>query len=233
MMPTEQAAFRTLNSGSTVPIMMSKPLPSSPSIADAGTRDAVGRDRRRVVAAQAEAVERALDANAGRLRGTSQSVLSPSPACSGCDDQTYAVALRRRRDPALCARRATTSSPFALAVLTGAQKWLRDPASLNASVLRCAPLAARLPDVAGAVRLEHRRAAVVHADHHRGRSAFLREASDDGGGAPKAEAEAADLRRADGAQQSSRGEGFQPRSGNALAIDRCGVRRDDVGADLF
>ena len=35
-MPIEQAAFRTLNSGSTVPIMMSKPLPSSPSIADCG-----------------------------------------------------------------------------------------------------------------------------------------------------------------------------------------------------
>src|SRR5580765_7858792 len=32
--------------------------------------------------------------------------------------------------------------PFFLAVLRGAQKWLREPASLNASVLRWAPLAA-------------------------------------------------------------------------------------------
>src|SRR5206468_1457577 len=38
MMPTEQAALSTLNSGRTVPIMMSNPLPSFPSMADSGTR---------------------------------------------------------------------------------------------------------------------------------------------------------------------------------------------------
>jgi len=36
-MPTEQAAFRTLNIGSTVPIMRSNPLPSWPSIAVSAT----------------------------------------------------------------------------------------------------------------------------------------------------------------------------------------------------
>ena len=30
--PTEHAAFRTLKTGSTIPIMMSKPFPSPPSI---------------------------------------------------------------------------------------------------------------------------------------------------------------------------------------------------------
>ena len=36
--PTEHAAFRTLKTGSTIPIMMSKPLPSAPSIAARGIR---------------------------------------------------------------------------------------------------------------------------------------------------------------------------------------------------
>ena len=93
MSPTEQAALRTLNSGRTVPIMMSKPLPSPPSIAESAHADTVGRDRGRIVAAKAQAVERALErAVPARSAGTSQSVLRPASGCSGWDDQTYAVA---------------------------------------------------------------------------------------------------------------------------------------------
>ena len=56
--PFEQAALRTAKTGSTTPIMMSKPLPSPPSIAERGDLDVLGGNRRRVVAAQPEAFER-------------------------------------------------------------------------------------------------------------------------------------------------------------------------------
>ena len=121
-----------------------------------------------------------------------------------------------------------------MAVLTGAQKWLRDPASLKARVLRCVPRRRRLARVARATGFEHRRPAVVHADDHRRRSAFLRETPDDRGGAAEAEAKAANLGCADGAQQSSRRErlhcAFRKRT---LPINRCRVRPDDVGTNLF
>ena len=91
-----------------------------------------------------------------------------------------------------------------------------------------------LPRVAGATGFEHGRPAVVHADDHRRRSAFLRQTPDDRGRAAEAEAKAADVGCAGGAQQSSRSErlycAFRKRT---LPIDRCRVRRDDVGANLF
>ena len=234
MMPTEQAALRTLNIGSTVPIMMSKPLPSSPSIAVAGTRTPSAETGD-------ESLPRSPSPSNGpwtRMPGVSgrhqperaQAARPPAPAAT----------TRRTRSPwtptspSSSARRATISSPSRLAVPTGAQKWLRDPASLNASVLRCAPLAAASRTSRGPKRFEDGGAAVVHAHHHRGRAAFLGEASDDGRGAAEAEAEPADLRRADGAHQAGGGQRIQRSFGKrAVLIDVRRVGADGLGANLF
>ena len=82
-----QAAFRTLNSGSTTPIMMSNPFPSAPSMADSGTRT-------RSAETADESLPRRPSPSKGPWTvipsapvGTSQRVLSPS-ACRGFDDQT-------------------------------------------------------------------------------------------------------------------------------------------------
>ena len=141
MNPTEQAALSTLNSGSTTPIMMSKPSPSSPSIADAGDAASVGETGDESLPRSPRPSNGSLNLDARASRGTSHSVLSPAPAerLAGPDvgrrrcDADVTQLFRALRDD---------SSPSRSAVLTGAQKWLREPASLNASVLRCAPLAA-------------------------------------------------------------------------------------------
>jgi hypothetical protein len=91
-----------------------------------------------------------------------------------------------------------------------------------------------LSDLTRAERLENRRPAVVHADDHRGRSAFLRQTSDDGRGSAEAKAETADLGRADSAEETCGREGFYaPFRKRTLSIDSRGVRPDDVGTYLF
>src|SRR5215467_6146249 len=73
------------------------------------------------------------------LAGTSQMVLIPS-AANGRLDQTYRSAF-----PAAVIQLFLASSrtllPEAIAVLTGAQKWLRDPASEKARVVTARPSA--------------------------------------------------------------------------------------------
>ena len=59
---------------------------------------------------------------------------------------------RRPRSPSSSIASSTTSSPSAVAVPSGAQNWLRDPVSENASVDRCRPDGDRPADVVGAVR---------------------------------------------------------------------------------
>ena len=76
------------------------------------------------------------------------------------------------------------------------------------------------PDVARAERFEDGGAAVVHAHHHRGRAAFLGEPSDDGGGAAEAEAQPADVRRADGAHQAGGRQGAQAIVRGRRPVDR-------------
>ena len=91
-----------------------------------------------------------------------------------------------------------------------------------------------LPDVTGAKRFENRGPAVVHADDHRRRSTFLRETSHDSRGPTKAKAEAPDLRRTDRTEETCGSEGVHsPFGKRTLPIDRCRVRRDDVGTDFF
>src|SRR5689334_1218318 len=132
--PTEQELFRMLNSGRTTPIMTSKPLPSAPSMADSGTRTPLAETgvesfprRPRPSNGPCTVIPRA-------PAGTSQMVLSPS-ASSGFEDHTYAVAFDADVTQLLSAS-STTSLLSRRAVLVGAQKWLREPASLKASVLR-------------------------------------------------------------------------------------------------
>jgi hypothetical protein len=66
--------------------------------------------------------------------GTNQIELSPSAAV-GRLDHTYALALAAEVIQLFCAF-ITTDPFFLVAELTGAQKWLREPPSENASVLR-------------------------------------------------------------------------------------------------
>ena len=104
------------------------------------TRTRARRDRPRVVAAQAEAVERRHVDSARRAWP------APARACwrlrppTGWLDQTYESASPAEVTQLFCRRARCRRSPSA-AVLTGAQKWLRDPASENASVVRCRPAA--------------------------------------------------------------------------------------------
>ena len=80
-------------------------------------------------------------------RGTSQIVLGPSAAI-GLLDHTYAVAwLAEVHQLFFASRRMPSFSR--VAVLTGAQKWLREPASENASVLRWRPAAMSLRIASG------------------------------------------------------------------------------------
>src|SRR5579885_941029 len=138
--PIEHAAFKTEKTGRTIFIMMSKPSPSRPSTADSGILTS------RAVTGQESLPRRPRPSNGpftvkpGEPDGTSQSVLAPE-ADTGFEDHTYAVACDAEVTQLLDAF--NTMSPLRReAVPEGAQKWLRDPASLNASVLRCAPEAA-------------------------------------------------------------------------------------------
>ena len=67
--PTEHAAFKTLKTGSTMPIMMSKPLPSAPSMAARGIRTSACVDGRRVIPAQSQALERTVNRDPARPGG--------------------------------------------------------------------------------------------------------------------------------------------------------------------
>jgi hypothetical protein len=118
--PFEQAAFRTAKVGSTVLIMMSKPWPSLPSIADRGTSTPAADTgdeslpRRPKPSNGPDTVSPEHDA------GTSQMVLAPS-AASGRDDHTYAVA--READVTQLSLAFSSTWPLrSAAVLTGAQK---------------------------------------------------------------------------------------------------------------
>jgi len=74
----------------------------------------------------------------------------------------------------------------------------------------------------------------MHAGDHCRRSAFLRETSDDGGGTAEAEAEAADLRGADGAHQTGCGQCLDATLWKrTVAIDGSGIRGNDFGTDFF
>ena len=93
----------------------------------------------------------------------------------------------------------STPAPLRRARDTGAQKWLRDPASLKASVVRCLPSADLLEHVLGrglrASRLDRRHAADVHVvDHGDGRVGLGQRRHDRREGA-WAEARAAMVRR--------------------------------------
>src|SRR5438552_14947329 len=138
--PSVQAEFRLPNAGMTIPIMTSNPLPSAPSITERGTRTAFAETGEESLPRRPSPSNGPWTEIPAAPDGTSQMVLRP-PAASGVDDQTNAVA--REAEVTQLLRALRTTSPLSLvAVLTGAQKWLRDPASLNASVLRWSPLAA-------------------------------------------------------------------------------------------
>src|SRR5262245_8361131 len=100
--PTEHAALNTLKIGSTMPIMMSKPLPSSPSIAERGILTPLARTGEESLPRRPRPSNGPCTAIPLDPAGTSQIVLAPS-AASGFDDQTYAVAREAEVTQLFCA----------------------------------------------------------------------------------------------------------------------------------
>ena len=103
------------------------------------------------------------------------------------------------------------------------QKWLREPTSQNASVLRCLPAAIAVARLERSVRFDHRGRGEVHAHDHRGRAALAREPLDERSGFGEAGALAADLLRTDEAEHAVAGERLQRGGGKCAAIDIGGV----------
>src|SRR4030095_14631706 len=89
MIPTEQAALRTLNIGSTAFIMMSKPLPSSPRIADSGTRTSSAHTGDESLPRNPSPSNDPCTCSPGVPAGTNHSVLNPVPEGTRCHDRTY------------------------------------------------------------------------------------------------------------------------------------------------
>ena len=151
--------------------MMSKPPPSAPRRSASVTWTPVAGDRRRVVAAQAQAVER-------RHRRHAR---PPRPARAR-------ACWRLRRSPACSTTRTQSASPAEVTQLflrvehdaARRPRWPCRPAPRSGcasrprrtrACVRCAARGDGLAHVGGAVLLEHRGGAVVHADDHRGRAA--------------------------------------------------------------
>ena len=178
--PTLNAALRTRNHGSTSARAMSRPAPSAPSMASAATLtpsavtgvESLPRSPR---------PSKAAGAGEARRAGRHQPERHRPVAASGPARPHVAVGLAGRGHPAL-RRVEAHPSPAAAAVPCGAQKWLREPPSEKASVVRCRPAPIGLADVLGAVGLDHHRGGVVHQDHHRRRAAHLGELPDHVGG---------------------------------------------------
>ena len=151
---------------------MSRPAPSAPSMADAGTTDAVGGHRRGAVAPQAQPVEppgrpRRRRRRAGHQPQRHRPVGRQRPA-----RPDVAVGLAGRGDPALRASRRTPSPSRGRACSTGAQKWLREPdlgERQRGQVLAGGDRARGRPR--GPWASMHRGRGVVHQHHHRRRAA--------------------------------------------------------------
>ena len=137
--PSDDEAISTENTGSTLPIMMSKPPPSAPSMFDAARRTALavnGEERlpRRPMPSKGLTSERP-----AHLLSTSHKVLAPG-AATGLVDQTYESAWPAAVTMLLLPS-ITIASPSLRALPAGAQKWLRVPVSDQARVLRWRPAA--------------------------------------------------------------------------------------------
>src|SRR5687767_758247 len=89
--PFEHAALSTAKAGSTMPIMMSNPCPSAPSIDAADTSTLVADTGEESLPRNPSPSNGPCTASPPEPAGTSQMVLSPS-AVAGLDDHTYAVA---------------------------------------------------------------------------------------------------------------------------------------------
>ena len=114
-----------------------------------------------------------------------------------------------------------------MAVPSGAQKWLREPASENASVVRCVP--ARWPRAPRRRRgLDHGGGRVVHQHDHRRRATHRRPAGDDVDGVSESRAATTGLGDSK-AQDAGLGQGVDTPAGKgAVGVDRGRIRADDV-----
>ena len=121
--------------GSTAARAMSRPRRPSPSIAPCRHPHALRGHRAESLPRRPSPSNVPADATARRCRpGPATASSARRPPAAGSTRRSCRP--RRPRSPSSCARRAGRSPPSAVAVLTGAQNWLRDPASENASVDR-------------------------------------------------------------------------------------------------
>src|SRR5262245_32842688 len=118
---------------------MSKPCPSAPSMASRRTIPPSASTGDEQLPRKPSPSKAAPTLKPEVFAGTSQIVLAPS-AASGLLDQTYESASPAEVDQLFFASRRT--APFTLtAALIGAENWLRDPLSEQASVVTCSPRA--------------------------------------------------------------------------------------------
>ena len=225
--PIETAADSTLNHGSTHAHHDREP---AAVVAEAVGRGDAARPRRSPGSSRCRA---------GRARRTRPPRCAGPPWCAG-----PATASTARCPRAACSTTRSyprgaptviqllravsrTLSPSSIAGPTGAQNWLRDPTSENASVDRCVPAAIALRTSSGPWASIDRGGAVVHAHDHGRRAALAREPLDDDRRGGQAEALAADLGRADQPEQAGLAERLQRRRREHAAIDVGGVGGGD------
>src|SRR5262245_46050203 len=118
---------------------MSKPFPSAPSIASLRTITPSASTGEEQLPRSPRPSKGALTLKPAAFAGTSQIVLTPS-AARGLLDQTYESTSPADVAQLFFASRRT--EPFSrVAALIGAQKWLREPLSEKARVVRWSPRA--------------------------------------------------------------------------------------------
>ena len=137
--PRLHEALSTWNIGRAVAKATSMPAPSAPSRAVTGTRAPAATMGLEALPRSPRPSNGAATFSPAVSAGTSHSVAPSAPPVARLV-HTYDVASPAEVTQLFDASR-TTSSPSSVAVDSGAQKWLREPDSENASVERCSPAA--------------------------------------------------------------------------------------------
>ena len=199
--------------------MMSNPLPSSPSLAASAMATSSADTGAESLPRSPKPSNGPWTRRPGNPAGTSQSVLMPRSASNRPGRPHVRRRSGRRRHPAFPrVQNDPIAVPFRGAEGSPEMAARSRFAERQRAQVRTAR--GRLADLARPECLEHGGAAIVHAGHHRGRTALLCKSSDDGGGAAEAETEPADIRRTDGTHQAGGSQGIQPWFGKgALLID--------------
>ena len=166
-MPTDTAALPSWNHGSTTLTIDVEPFALAADLVGRRDGDVLQPHRGAGVAAQPETGPRAGDAQPrGRLRHEVERAGGRLVAGGAAGRDDVAVGVAGARHPRLVGRDVIAVTALFFAWLTGAQKWLREPFSLNASVDRCLPAAMSFSTGIAAAKHRCRRDDLRAADVH-------------------------------------------------------------------